>query len=125
MSGDVQPSLGSILRATRQANRITLKDIERATGISNAYLSQLETGKIASPTPERLGLLATGYGLPVGTLLHLAGVDVQEWKRTENLPVPDYIKAAADVFQPEDWEALRGTVEWMLARRLAPAPEPQ
>lgn len=33
----------------RKEKGLTLRDVEKSTGISNAYLSQLETGKIKSP----------------------------------------------------------------------------
>lgn len=37
-------------RGRRELQGITLRELENATGISNAYLSQLETGKIKSPS---------------------------------------------------------------------------
>lgn len=46
----VMPSLLSInFKQMRKAKGLTLREVETKTGISNAYLSQLETGKIKSP----------------------------------------------------------------------------
>jgi transcriptional regulator with XRE-family HTH domain len=51
----------------------TLRDVSRATGISNAYLSQLERGKIAEPGASVLRKLAAYYGDPVSKLWDLVG----------------------------------------------------
>ena len=46
----VMPSLPEIdFLMLRKEKRLTLRDVEKSTGISNAYLSQLERGKIKSP----------------------------------------------------------------------------
>lgn len=43
-------TIGSILKRIRKAKGITLRQIEKATGISNSYLSQLENGKVLKPS---------------------------------------------------------------------------
>lgn len=46
----VMPSLLDLdFKQMRKAKGLTLRQVEESTGISNAYLSQLETGKIKSP----------------------------------------------------------------------------
>lgn len=47
--GGVMPSLPNF-REIRKAKGLTLRKLEEITGISNAYLSQLENGKIKSPS---------------------------------------------------------------------------
>lgn len=37
-------------KAMRKAKNLTLRDVEARTGISNAYLCQLESGKIVKPS---------------------------------------------------------------------------
>ena len=46
---DVMPSLFDFAKR-RKLKGLTLRQIEEKTGISNAYLSQLENGKIKSPS---------------------------------------------------------------------------
>jgi HTH-type transcriptional regulator, competence development regulator len=66
-------SLGDVLRAARQRHGLSLRDVERRTGIRNAHLSQLETGGIARPEMALLWDLAAVYELDFSTLLRLAG----------------------------------------------------
>jgi transcriptional regulator with XRE-family HTH domain len=53
--------LGQYLWDLRQAARLTLREVEESSGVSNAYLSQLETGKITKPSPDFLHRLAGLY----------------------------------------------------------------
>jgi transcriptional regulator with XRE-family HTH domain len=47
--------------------------VEKATGVSNAYLSQVESGKIRQPSPLVLHKLAQLYEMPYTLLLEKAG----------------------------------------------------
>lgn len=64
---------GRQLRTLRQAQKLTLKDVEAMTGVHNAYLSQVETGKITRPSPEKLHALAGVLGVPFEDLMVSAG----------------------------------------------------
>jgi len=67
------PSLGDTLKEARAAAGLSLRDVERRTGIRNAHLSQLETGGIVRPEMALLWDLAAVYDLDFSTLLRLAG----------------------------------------------------
>lgn len=66
-------SLGAVLREARQRHGLSLRDVERRTGIRNAHLSQLETGGIVRPEMALLWDLAALYELDFSLLLRLAG----------------------------------------------------
>jgi transcriptional regulator with XRE-family HTH domain len=71
-----QPSeLGHLLADLRTAKGLSLRQVEQATrgDVSNAYLSQLEKGKIQKPSPNLLHGLAAVYGVPYETLMEKAG----------------------------------------------------
>lgn len=68
--------LGQFLSSTRQHKKLSLRAVEAKTGVSNAYLSQIENGKIGSPSPVILRKLSDFYGVPYSTLLKLAGYPV-------------------------------------------------
>lgn len=71
-----EPSeLGVVLADLRKAKGLSLREVEEATGkdVSNAYLSQLENGKIQRPSPNVLHSLSGVYGVPYETLMEKAG----------------------------------------------------
>jgi len=73
------------LKKLRARKGVSLKKVEEGTGISNAYLSQLETGKRRRlPNPTRLKALADYYNVSIQQLLEKAGYyeegDIQETK---------------------------------------------
>lgn len=64
-----------LLADLRRAKGLSLRDVEEATGraVSNAYLSQLENGKIQKPSPNVLHSLSSVYLVPYETLMEKAG----------------------------------------------------
>jgi transcriptional regulator with XRE-family HTH domain len=68
-------ALASLLSDLRAAKELSLRDVEEATGgeVSNAYLSQLEKGKIRKPSPHVLHALAAVYAVPYETLMEKVG----------------------------------------------------
>lgn len=73
--GRTPSELGSVLADLRKAKGLTLRQVEEATGraVSNAYLSQLENGKISKPSPNVLHSLAEVYVVPYEGLMEKAG----------------------------------------------------
>jgi len=69
--------LGAEIRRLRQTRNngkgASLREIEKSTKISNAYLSLLENGEIETPSPQRLHKLAEYFGVPYERLMVLAG----------------------------------------------------
>jgi len=67
--------LGGLLADLRTAKGLSLRQVEEATdrAVSNAYLSQLEKGKIGKPSPNVLHSLAAVYAVPYEALMEKAG----------------------------------------------------
>ena len=63
-----RPLVGSVLRHARVHHQLSLREVERRTGRSNAYLSQVERGLIKQPDPIVLLELSELYGLNFHTL---------------------------------------------------------
>ena len=51
----------------------SIREAEEVSGVSNAYISQIETGKIKKPSPDILSKLAEAYKAPYDTLMEMAG----------------------------------------------------
>jgi transcriptional regulator with XRE-family HTH domain len=66
-------TLADELRQIRELRGVSLRQVERKTGISNAYLSQLERGEATKPSPQKLYKLAEFYRVPYEFLMDLAG----------------------------------------------------
>jgi transcriptional regulator with XRE-family HTH domain len=67
-------SLGGTLKELREIQKFTLRQVEEVTGISNAYLSQLENDKITKPSANVLYKLSNIYNVELNTLLAAAGI---------------------------------------------------
>jgi transcriptional regulator with XRE-family HTH domain len=68
-----EPTLGRRLKTARSEKGLSLRDVERVSGVNSGYLSQLERDEIASPGPSTLQKLATAYGEPFSVLMMWAG----------------------------------------------------
>lgn len=69
-------SYGEYFKALRKSKGLTLRDVEKEIDISNAYLSQLETGKVKQPSPINLYKLSELYEVSYELLLEKVGYPV-------------------------------------------------
>lgn len=69
------------LRQIRKQRGLTLRQLEQMTGISNAYLSQLETGKIKKPSHHVVELLSKALNeqLPIHGVMQGLPIEFVEW----------------------------------------------
>ena len=70
--GMERPAIGELLRSLREGR--TLRQVEADTGVSNAYLCNLEGG-LKRPGIKTLAKLADYYQVPLQNLLQTAGLD--------------------------------------------------
>lgn len=82
MTQTFQNELGNYLARARKDRGLSLRAVESDTRISNAYLSQLETGKIKTPSPTVLHSLALRYDISYGHLMNLAGYPIPDQSDT-------------------------------------------
>lgn len=73
-------TLGQTLKEARELIPLTLRQVEEATGISNAYNSQLENDKIKKPSADVLYKLSSIYAIELDELLLVAGIIKEEQK---------------------------------------------
>ena len=82
-----QTNLGSYINSVRRGLGLSLREVEVATDneVSNAYLSQLENGKIVKPSPHILFSLSRALGVSYEGLMERAGYIAPSSKRSDNV----------------------------------------
>lgn len=70
----MEKTVGNILKEARELKRLTLREVEIQSGISNAYLSQLENDKIKKPSANTLYKLSELFNIDFDDLMVAAGI---------------------------------------------------
>jgi len=101
-------SIGAHLREIREKEGVSLREIERLTGVNSGYLSQLERGDVVQPKPAILHKISKAYGVPFSQLMRWAGyIDDDEEELTPNQrialktlgdPTDEELKALKEIF---------------------------
>lgn len=105
MSLHAQETLGTVLRLARESKTYTLRHVEEKTGISNAYLSQLENDKIKKPAADTLYKLSEVYKIDFNYLLQKAGL--VEKSKNLNHSVGRFIFSKDNLTSAEEEELIR------------------
>jgi len=95
-------AFGKILKESRKKLNITLRSVEEQTGISNAYLSQLENDKIKNPSPKILHKLSECYKISYTKLLDLAGYPSVNKSRVINTGNLSRLGSIEDISEDEE-----------------------
>ena len=111
-----EETLGAALRRARADRGLSLRDVERRTGIRNAHLSQIETDTIAKPEMAILWDLASLYGIDFARLLALAGHAGGASSGSQRRRVTVALRALGQLSPGDQDEALRFMAE-LKARR--------
>src|SRR5579875_231349 len=109
-------SLGQELRRIRELHRLSLRAVEIRTGISNAYLSQLETGKVEKPSPNYLYKLAEVYQIPYELLMEKAGYILRPSEEKPRTLAGAALATLEDL-TPEEAEELMNYLTYLRSRK--------
>jgi transcriptional regulator with XRE-family HTH domain len=60
--------LGELMSLSRELKKMTLRDLEKKTGVSNALICQIESGKVKDPGFRTVCKLAAALGLSLKRL---------------------------------------------------------
>ncbi|MBI3852706.1 MAG: helix-turn-helix domain-containing protein [Verrucomicrobia bacterium] len=114
MNNDLN-KLGQFLKRGRERVALSLRAVEESTGISNAYLSQMEGAKVQRPSPVDLHKLCKLYEIPYALAMEYAGY-----------PLPDgmpgatkqqHLLARLGRTTPEEEDALIDYMEFLRAKK--------
>jgi len=108
----------SRLRQVRNRN-LSLREVQRQTGISNEYLSQLERGIATKPAPDVLQKLAQLYQVPYESLLIATGYLKDRPKDDDGRAIPRDIEAVARSarFTGAEWKEVREFMTFVASKR--------
>ena len=105
--------IGQVLSMAREISGKTLRDLERETGISNALLSQIETGRVRQPGFQNVVKICRALNIKLDTLaehavrcrgLHLGDC---ETRQPNGLPEIDETRHAPEVIQSLQHRAMK------------------
>ncbi len=112
-------TLGETLKKSRKTIGYTLMAVEELTGISNAYLSQLENNKIKNPSVNILSKLSSTYKVSLKTLLSDANMIDKEKKEEEekNLDFAQQIAFKAEELNEEERNQVLKYLEFLKTQK--------
>lgn len=113
---------GEFLHGLRTSKGYTLRQVEELTNkeVSNAYLSQLEHGKISKPSPQILHELSIVYQIPYERLMQEVGYLQQAGERGERKEGEHHGRLATlaiDDLSEEEEEELQKYLKYLRAKR--------
>jgi transcriptional regulator with XRE-family HTH domain len=113
--------LGDELSRLRQVKdrNLSLREVQRQTGISNEYLSQLERGIATKPAPDVLQKLAKFYEVPYESLLITAGYLKDRPRDEAGRVIPRDVEAVARTaqFTGSEWKEVRDYMTFVAGKR--------
>ncbi|MGB5157275.1 helix-turn-helix domain-containing protein [Desulfobacterium sp. N47] len=110
--------LPEVLKELRTAKDLSLRQVEKKTGVSNAYLSQLENGKIKEPSPHILHKLAEVYDTSYNNLMKLAGyIHKIEGENVSKKIMSDVAFKAMTELNDDEKEAVLEYIEFIRNKR--------
>jgi transcriptional regulator with XRE-family HTH domain len=112
--------LGELIRAQREAAKLSLRDLAALTNVSNPYLSQIERG-LHEPSVRVLRSIADALGLSAQTLLASAGLLAEDEERAA-VPLVEQAIEADERLTGEQRQALISVYRSYLDANAEPAP---
>ena len=105
------PSLGETLKAARISMGLSLREVEAKTGISNGYLSQLESNGVKQPSPHHLHALSMLYRLSYAELMRLVGYHVPSSGKSGRGTMAGLAFAGAEDLTEDEREQVKQYIE--------------
>jgi transcriptional regulator with XRE-family HTH domain len=112
--------IGPYLKEVRERHNLTLRAVEEKTGISNAYLSQLENCKISNPSPLILQKLADCYKIPYERLMELVGypLPAKSVSEKEKLQPTFRLSSGFEDLTEKEKEDVMEYIQFLKSRRI-------
>ena len=105
-------TLGQVLKESRERASKTLREVGELTGISDAYLSQLENDKIKKPSANVLYKLSNAYVVELDVFLTAAGI-IEESNKPQQSSLQKRLAFMADKLTKEEEEEILKFMEFL------------
>ncbi len=115
-------SLGEVLTKARNDKDLSLRDVEKLTGINNGHLSQIEKGNITKPAVGILWQLANLYELDFSKLMELAERAGPKARRTPSRSLVGAALHTVGDLSPSEEQELLDFMETLRQRRRDQSP---
>ena len=115
----MEESFGEYIKRMRLDRGMSLRDVEVKTGISNAYLSQVERGKRNIPSTKVLFKLAQAYGISMEYLIIRQVKELEKKQESfsqSKLPPPDteYITTNYEKLSEDGKQSLKDFLQFLI-----------
>ena len=97
-------SLSDYIREMRKRKDWSQRDLATASGISNAEISRIESGKRKEPSPSVLKAIASALNVPVEEVLQQAGV-IERGKTAVDEALKEVGSTPVSALQPSGFDA--------------------
>lgn len=97
-------SLSDYIREMRKRKDWSQRDLATASGISNAEISRIESGKRKEPSPSVLKAIASALNVPVEEVLQQAGV-IERGKAAVDETLKEVGSTPVSALQPSGFDA--------------------
>lgn len=111
--------LAEELKRIREIKDVSLREVEKDTGISNAYLSQLERGEAKNPSPDILYKIAEYYSVSYVSLMEAAGyLDKSKDKQDKSIkPIAIHAALMSQELTTEENKLVVEYIKFLRSRR--------
>lgn len=111
--------IGAYLKAKREERGMTLRQVEEISGVSNAYLSMIESGRRKDPHPRILKSLAAAYRVELETLMKIAGYLDSSAAEQDKFDVEELFQQAMNDETVNTGHRFRGELDFEAKRVIA------
>lgn len=114
-------TLGRLLAKARDREGLSLRAVAEKSGISNAYISQLESGRVSEPSPKKLAVLAHVYKVSYRSLLEAADYPIPDGDteapcKRQHVSSPEIARFVEDI-ESHEWTPLLAFLKTMRSLR--------
>jgi len=106
MRNEEKTTIGVYLRSLRDTMGLSLREVERKSGVSNAVLSQIESGQVKRPSPTTLYKLSQLYGVPYEDLMARSGYPMPSRQNGEVQSAQAVFNRLGTITEDEEQELL-------------------